>query len=58
MKTILINLLFGERKQGIKLDQPSLRTVKASDLLPQNQWAEYVRFGSRYGHKGSFYQYS
>lgn len=58
MKTILLNLLFGKRKQGVKVNQPSLRTVRASDLLPENQWMEHVKFGSRYGHRGSFYQYS
>ena len=52
----LTTLLFGERAQGEMITQPTFRSVYPENRPDENQWAQEVRFGSRYGHKGSFYQ--
>ena len=51
----LTTLLFGERASGEKISQPTLRTTYPVDRPEENQWNQEVKFGSRYGHKGSFY---
>ena len=50
-------LIFGERAKGETLPSPSFRVVLPTEeeKLSQNEWAKYVKFGSRYGTKGSFY---
>lgn len=52
----LTTLLFGERAQGEMIPEPTFRSSYPVDRPDENQWALEVRFGSRYGHKGSFYQ--
>lgn len=56
MKSLLSIFLFGRRAQGVKLTPPTLRTLEVQNRPTENQWAEHVKFGSRYGHRGSFYQ--
>jgi hypothetical protein len=55
MKQIM-TLIFGERAQGIKLTNPTLRTLEISNRPSESDWAREFKFGSRYGHRGSFYQ--
>jgi hypothetical protein len=55
MKQIM-TLIFGERAQGTKLTNPTLRTLQASNRPSESEWAKEFKFGSRYGHRGSFYQ--
>jgi len=55
MKQIM-TLIFGERAQGIKLTSPTLRTLEISNRPSESDWAREFKFGSRYGHRGSFYQ--
>lgn len=55
MKQIM-TLIFGERAQGTKLTNPTLRTLKIINRPSENEWVEEFKFGSRYGHRGSFYQ--
>lgn len=55
MKQIM-TLIFGERAQGTKLTNPTLRTLKIINRPSENEWVKEFKFGSRYGHRGSFYQ--
>ena len=57
MKSLLIKLIFGNPIQGIYVPQPNFRSTVPEDRLSVNQWAQTVKFGSRYGTKGSFYEY-
>lgn len=52
---ILINFLFGQRTQGEPVSSPKLRTILPSNRPTENEWAKEVKFGNRYGHRGSFY---
>ena len=52
----LKTLIFGARAKGEPLPPPKLKTITSDNILPFNKWVEYVNFGSRYGHKGSFYK--
>ena len=56
MKSFLLYLVFGERAQGTKLTNPTLRTLQASNRPSESEWVKEFKFGSRYGHRGSFYQ--
>jgi hypothetical protein len=51
-------IIFGERAKGEPLSSPSFRVVLPTEeeKLSENEWAKYVKFGSRYGTKGSFYR--
>ena len=55
MKKIL-TLLFGERVEGESIQQPSIRTVQPLDRPSETEWSKFVKFGSRYGHRGSYYE--
>jgi hypothetical protein len=55
MKQIM-TIIFGERAQGTKLTSPTLRTLMISNRPSESDWAKEFKFGSRYGHRGSFYQ--
>jgi hypothetical protein len=48
-------LLFGQRAQGEMIPTPTFRSTYPVERPDENQWAQEVKFGSRYGHKGSFY---
>ena len=56
LKLIKIFLL-GERVQGEKITPPQLKITDRSYTQDElNKWFQEVKFGSRYGTKGSFYQ--
>ena len=48
-------LLFGERVKGKTLPSPTFKTTDVVNKLSEDEWVKHVKFGSRYGHKGSFY---
>ena len=52
----VIELIFGVRAEGIKLPKPTFRSTYPENHLNESEWAKEVKFGSRYGHRGSFYQ--
>lgn len=52
----LLTFIFGERAEGQPLSQPALRTTYPLNRPDENKWAKKYKFGSRYGHRGSFYQ--
>ena len=52
----LTTFLFGERVQGEMIPQPTFRSSYPANRPDENQWAQEVKFGSRYGHRGTFYQ--
>lgn len=56
MKKVLTRIVFGQRAAGEKLPTPTVRTIPATDQLSESEWMIYVKFGSRYGHRGSFYE--
>ena len=56
MKKALTRIVFGQRATGEKLPTPTVRTLPIADQLSESEWMVYVKFGSRYGHRGSFYQ--
>ena len=56
MKKTLTRIVFGQRAAGEKLPAPTVRTTPVTDQLGESDWMIYVKFGSRYGHRGSFYQ--
>ena len=49
-------LLFGVKAQGEKLPEPKLPSERPLDELDCAKWCQEFNFGSRYGHRGSFYQ--
>jgi len=57
MKKVL-TFIFGERAKGVLIQQPTLRTTypMQRDVLSESEWTQLVKFGSRYGHRGSFYE--
>lgn len=48
-------LLFGKKAQGEPVPPPTFKTTVPTNNLTQDEWAKEVKFGSRYGTKGSFY---
>jgi hypothetical protein len=54
MKKILL-LIFGQRADGQPIQQPTLKSSYPASRPSENEWAEEFKFGSRYGHRGSFY---
>jgi len=54
----LLTFLFGQRAQGEMIPAPTFRSTYPEDRPDENQWAKDVKFGSRYGTKGSFYQHN
>lgn len=49
-------LLFGQRAQGQPVPQPTFKTTTPIKKPTQEEWVKHVKFGSRYGTRGSFYQ--
>ena len=47
--------IFGVRAKGETLPTPTFKTTDVVNKLSEDEWAKYVKFGSRYGYKGSFY---
>lgn len=57
MLTFIRTFLFGQRAQGEKITTPILKIIEQTYTQDElNYWANEVKFGSRYGTKGSFYQ--
>ena len=56
MIKIIKDILFGVRAKGQPLPPPSFKVTYIEHNLTENEWAQYVKFGSRYGTKGSFYK--
>jgi hypothetical protein len=61
MKKIILKVIFGTPKKGepINLNYKTKTAVKTTALtkpIAENEWYKEVKFGSRYGTKGSFYQ--
>ena len=54
----ITTFLFGQRAQGEMIPAPTFRSTFPEDQPDENQWAIDVKFGSRYGTKGSFYQHN
>ena len=53
---LIKEFIFGIRAKGEPLPPPSFKVTYVEHNLTQNEWAQYVKFGSRYGTKGSFYK--
>lgn len=56
MKETLARIVFGPRAKGEYVPQPKFKTTIPVSRPDENQWAIEFRVGSRYGHRGSFYQ--
>lgn len=52
---LLKQLLFGARVEGCPLPPPTFKTTVPKDRPALDKWAKEMKFGSRYGHRGSFY---
>lgn len=52
---LIKELIFGVRAQGEPLSPPKFKTTVITDRPTMDKWAKEVKFGSRYGHRGSFY---
>ena len=50
--------VFGKRAQGEPVSTPSFTTTTPSDRPSIDEWVKEMNFGSRYGHRGSFYKRS
>ena len=55
MKYIKV-FLFGERAKGYSLPTPTFKTTEINNRPSMDQWVKEFKFGTRYGHRGSFYQ--
>jgi hypothetical protein len=49
-------LIFGVRAQGQRVSEPVLPKERTINDREFNQWCKKFKVGSRYGHKGTFYQ--
>ena len=56
MLKFIQKLLFGQRTQGELLQPPKIKTLYPTQIMEEEQWRQEMNFGSRYGHRGSFYQ--
>jgi hypothetical protein len=50
------SFLFGERVKGETLQTPKLHSSYPQTFVPENEWYQEMKFGVRYGYRGSFYQ--
>jgi len=48
--------LFGIRAQGEKLPEPKLPPERPLNSKEFEKWCKKFKVGSKYGHRGSFYQ--
>lgn len=51
----LKKVMFGERVKGEPLSSPSFKLTVPKNQPSLDEWVKLVKFGSRYGHRGSFY---
>jgi hypothetical protein len=56
MLKLINQFLFGQRAQGEPIHPPKIKTLFISQSIDEEQWRQEMKFGSRYGHRGSFYQ--
>jgi hypothetical protein len=49
-------LIFGVRAQGEPVALPKFKTTMPKNRPTEDQWAKEFNFGSRYGHRGSYYE--
>ena len=47
--------IFGVKAQGQPVSTPSFKTTVPTNRPNENEWSKEMKFGSRYGHRGSFY---
>jgi len=55
MTKLIQNIVFGPRARGEKLPPPTVRTVYLINQPSEIEWVKEFKIGSRYGHRGSFY---
>ena len=51
----IIEYIFGVKASGERIPHPIIKTVEPTHRPSENDWAKEFKFGSRYGHRGSFY---
>ena len=47
--------IFGVRAQGEPVLPPKFKTIEPTSKPTQDKWVKQMKFGSRYGYRGSFY---
>ena len=52
----LLTFITGSRATGEKLPEPRKFPIRNASDAECNQWAAEFKVGSRYGHRGSFYE--
>jgi len=52
----LLTYITGSRATGEKLPEPKPFPIRSFVEADYNQWANEFKVGSRYGHRGSFYE--
>lgn len=55
MMKLIKTLIFGERVQGHPVPPPTFKTTEVVNRPTEEEWTKEFNFGSRYGHRGSFY---
>lgn len=55
IKLFLLTLLFGKPAKGEIIPTPTFKSSYPEDRPDEQKWVNDVKFGSRYGYKGSFY---
>jgi hypothetical protein len=55
IKFFLTTLLYGKPAKGEMIPDPTFRSTYPEDRPDEQTWVQDVKFGSRYGTKGSFY---
>lgn len=50
--------VFGKKAEGESVPTPTFKTTEPLDRPSIDEWVKEMNFGSRYGHRGSFYQRS
>ena len=48
-------LLLGVRVKGESLPTPTFKVTELPNRPTLDEWVKQVKFGNRYGHRGSFY---
>ena len=56
MKKIIKRLIIGKPVEGEILPPPKVTSTYPKHRPSEIEWAKEFNFGSRYGHRGSFYQ--
>lgn len=52
---ILKEFMFGVRVEGQPLPPPTFKTIMPRNPPTKDMWIKEFKVGSRYGHRGSFY---